>query len=224
MKFVVVISTAGGVLSVLLRNSYFRQRIQCVVSDRRCAALDLAGEFGVPVVLHETRDGLEFSNFLLERYRADSPALFVSFYTRLFRGPFIAFARHKLVNLHPSILPACPGPDGFNETIRSKSRFVGATVHFVDAGVDTGTPIIQSASPYDPGKSLADNRHTVFMQQCKMLLQTIKYFEEERLVLDDDDNVFVRGARYAIGEFAPNLDDDLPLDGVCDERPIGLTR
>jgi phosphoribosylglycinamide formyltransferase-1 len=220
MNFAVIISTGGSVLSALLRNSYFRQRILCVVADRECNGIASARQFQVPTIIHETRDGLEFSDFLLERFRNAPPDLFVSFYTRLFRGEFVAFAQNRLVNLHPSILPACPGPDGFGDTIRSRSRFIGATVHFVDAGMDTGTPIIQSASPFDPNKSLAENRHSVFVQQCKMLLQTIKYFDEHRLECDEDRNVLIKGARYDPGEFAPNLDDDLPFEEPSSMPPV----
>jgi phosphoribosylglycinamide formyltransferase-1 len=212
MNFAVIISTGGGVLSALLRNPYFRQRIRCVVGDRQCNGIEIAREFQVPTIIYEARDGLEFSNFLLQRFRDDSPDLYVSFYTKLFRGEFIAFARNRLVNLHPSILPACPGRDGFGDTIKSKSRFIGATVHFVDAGMDTGAPIIQSAAPYNPNRSLADNRHSVFVQQCKMLLQTVKYFDEGRLTYDENQNVLIKDARYDPGEFAPNLDNDLPFE------------
>ncbi len=211
MDFVVIISTDGGVLSRLLPNPYFRQRIRCVVSDRDCGAIAKATAFDVPTIVHRSTSGLEFSDFLMQRFSHDPPTLFVSFYTRLFRGEFLAFAKDNLVNLHPSILPACPGRDGFGDTLKSKSRFIGATIHLVDDGIDTGTPIIQSAAPYDPEKSVAENRHTVFVQQCKMLLQTIKYVEEKRLAIDGLRNVRIEGAKYAPGEFSPNLDDDLPF-------------
>jgi phosphoribosylglycinamide formyltransferase 1 len=211
MNFVVIISTDGGVLSSLLPNPYFRQRIRCVISDRDCGAIEKATAFNVPVTVHKTTSGLEFSDFIVQKFSKDPPALFVSFYTRLFRGELLSFAKDKLVNLHPSILPACPGQDGFGDTVKSKSRFVGATIHLVDDGVDTGTPIIQSAAPYNPEKSIAENRHAVFVQQCKMLLQTIKYFDEKRLVIDELRNVHIKDTRYAPGEFSPNLDDDLPF-------------
>jgi phosphoribosylglycinamide formyltransferase-1 len=211
LDFVVIVSTAGSVLSNLLRNPYFRRRIRCVVSDRDCGAIEKAAAFNVPVTVCKTDSGLEFSDFIVKMFSNDPPALFVSFYTRLFRGELLRFARHKLVNLHPSILPACPGQDGFGDTIKARSRFIGATVHLVDEGIDTGPPIIQSAAPYNPEMTLAENRHTVFVQQCKMLLQTIKYFDEERIIIDDLQNVRIEGARYAPGEFSPNLDDDLPV-------------
>lgn len=210
MDFIVITSTSGGVLSTLLNNPYFKNRIRCVVSDRDCGAIEIAAQFNIPYTVYKTSDNLEFSDFLLNEYRDKEPDLFVAFYTRLFCGEFLHFSERKLVNVHTSILPACPGMRGFENTIKSNSKFIGATIHLVDEGIDTGSPIIQAAAPYNPNKTLEDNRHTVFVQQCKMLLQLIKYVEEDRLEYDHLGRPFVRNAQYKIGEFSPNLDDDLP--------------
>jgi len=211
MDFVVIASTGGSVLARCLGNAYFRERIRCVVSDRPCGALAAAQRQGVATIVHEAADGLEFSDFLWRRFEAQPPDLFVSFYTRLFRGRFLGFAQRRLINVHPSVLPACPGRDGFGDTVRARARFIGATIHAVDEGVDTGAPIIQAAAPFDPEKSLEENRHVVFVQQCRMLLQVIKYVDEGRLAWDGDGAPRIRGARYRVGEYAPNLDEDLPL-------------
>jgi phosphoribosylglycinamide formyltransferase-1 len=208
VNVVVIASTAGSVLAALLTNPYFRTRIRHVVADRQCGAVDVARSFGVDTTIHKTRDGREFSDFLQATWQADPPDLFFSFYTRLFHGEFLRFADGKLVNVHPSILPACPGLDGFGDTLKASSRFVGATLHFVNAGMDTGAPIIQAAAPYDPTRSTAENRHRVFIQQCKMVLQVIKYVQERRLSLCEE-RVVIDGVRYETGEFSPNLDDDL---------------
>ncbi|MGA2777767.1 MAG: formyltransferase family protein [Steroidobacteraceae bacterium] len=216
MKVVVIASTNGGILSALLKNAYAKPRIAEVVSDRQCGAIDVARSSGVRTEVYPTLDGGEFSEFLLRRYSGDRIDLFLSFYTRLFGGQFLNVAENKLVNVHPSILPACPGPRGFEDTIESKSRFIGATVHFVDAGVDTGAPIIQAAVPFDPGRSLAENRHKVFVVQYKMALQVIKWFDEGRVVADRQRDVQVRGATYLDGVFSPNLDAEF----ASIEQPI----
>ena len=54
----------------------------------------------------------------------------------------------QVINFHPSILPACPGMNGFEDTIESGAMHVGSTVHFVDTGIDTGkTYITKHCSP-----------------------------------------------------------------------------
>lgn len=209
MQFVVIASTNGSVLAALLKNDYFRSRIRCVVSDRPCAALTVAAEFGVPHKLYATGDGLKFSDFLLNEYQDHPPDLFICFYTRLLRGAFLAFAQGRLVNVHPSILPAFPGLHGFEDSVKAGSRFVGSTIHYVDHGMDTGIPILQAAAPFNPEKTLAENRHIVFIQQCKMVLQLIKYVEEKRIE-DGANGLAIKHVSYQIGEFSPNLDADLP--------------
>ena len=70
--------------------------------------------------------------------------------------------------------------------------------------MDTGRPIIQAAAPYNSNLSLEANRHRVFVQQCKMLIQIIVWLNEDRLVLDG--SRFVKGANYEFSEFSPNLE------------------
>lgn len=209
---VVVASTSGGVISKLLEVPYFKERVRCVVSDRHCGAIDVANTFGIPIIIHATNDSLEFSNFLLAEFQNNKPDMFVSFYTRLFKGDFLSFAKRKLINLHPSILPACAGQNGFGDTIKSGSKFIGATIHLVDEGVDTGFPIIQSAAPIDPNKPVSESRHRVFVQQCKMLLQVIKWEEDNRILFDENGRPTISEALYSIGEFSPNLDLDIAIE------------
>jgi phosphoribosylglycinamide formyltransferase-1 len=137
--------------------------------------------------------------------------LFISFYTRIFRGRFLSLAKNRLFNAHPSILPACPGRNGFEDTLKARAKFVGATIHLVDSGIDSGAPIIQSAAPFNPRKTIEENRHIVFVQQCKMVLQVIKWAEEERILFLEDGSVEIKNANYEAGEFAPNMEIDIVL-------------
>ncbi|PLX20857.1 phosphoribosylglycinamide formyltransferase [Candidatus Parcubacteria bacterium] len=56
-----------------------------------------------------------------------------------------------IINIHPALLPAFPGVDGYGDTIRYGCKFGGCTVHFVDYGEDTGPIIAQRAIPVNPG-------------------------------------------------------------------------
>jgi phosphoribosylglycinamide formyltransferase 1 len=206
MNFVVISSTGGAVLRALLKNDFFRERISCVVSDRQCGAIDVALGYGVKTKIYHTKNGADFSDFLLNEFIDNPPDLFVSFYTRLFRGKFLDFSKRRLVNMHPSLLPAFPGRDGFGDSIKYGVRFVGATIHFVDEGMDTGHPIIQAAIPWDPDRNIDEVRHLVFQQQCKMLLQLIKWVDEGRLIFNERGLPAILGAKYDVGEFSPNLD------------------
>jgi phosphoribosylglycinamide formyltransferase-1 len=206
IQAVIIASTSGSVMSKLLPLPWFRERVACVVTDRECGAIDVAREFGIPSQIIPSDNGLDFSNRVADMFQNEPVDLFVSFYKKLFRGRFLEDARGRLINLHPSILPACPGTDGFGDTIRARANFIGATIHYVDAGLDTGAPIIQSACPYNPDQSLEMNRHKVFVQQCRMLLQVFAWCEQDRLVLEPGGRSLVVDAKYEVGEFAPCLD------------------
>lgn len=206
LKVVVIASTNGSVLGRLLEVPYFRERIWMVVSDRPCGAIDKARKYGIVTIVEESQNSSDFSDFLLKRFENTPPDLFVSFYTRLFKGQFLVFAKDNLVNLHPSILPACPGVDGFGDTVKAGAKFIGATVHFVDEGVDTGYPVIQSAIPFNPGLDMAQNRHKIFVQQCQMLLQLFNWWETDRVGFDAAGRPVVSNAAYEAGVFSPNLD------------------
>jgi phosphoribosylglycinamide formyltransferase 1 len=207
MKVVIVISTAGSVLKRLVSVPYFKERISYVVSDRECLAIANSKNENLNTIVLPSKTGLEFCDSMFNFFEDKSVDLFVSFYTKLIKGKFLEKYSGKIINLHPSILPACPGMDGFGDTIKSGSKFVGSTVHFIDAGMDTGLPIIQAARPYCRLDRIDLARHQVFLQQCKSLLQVVRWLEEGRIT-----GSTVLGAEYEIGEYSPNLDFDLAIN------------
>jgi phosphoribosylglycinamide formyltransferase 1 len=63
-------------------------------------------------------------------------------------GPVLLEAySHRIVNIHPSVLPEFPGKDAIGQTLAAGSELAGVTVHYVDAGMDTGTIISQKSFP-----------------------------------------------------------------------------
>lgn len=89
--------------------------------------------------------------------------------------------------------------------------FIGSTVHLVDAGIDSGVPLLQGSRPNDHTALLAERRHRVFVQQCKSLIQIIKWYEQGR-VCHEDGKFYIEGACYEISEFSPNLDFSEAID------------
>ena len=63
-------------------------------------------------------------------------------------GPTLLQAySHRMVNIHPSLLPAFPGKDAIGQAFEANVKITGVTIHFVDEGMDTGPIIAQSAVP-----------------------------------------------------------------------------
>lgn len=200
---VVLASSGGSVLDIALRVAVCREHIALLISDRDCGAVEVAKRYGVPAEVLHCRNGQEFSDALHDRFRREAEVdLFLSSYSRLLSGKFLEKYRGRIINFHPAILPACPGLDGFGDSLRAGARFIGATVHFVDEGMDTGKPILQAARPYDPTLTAEENRQRVFRQMCQMFVQVVSWFSQDRVGASGE----VVGCTYSLSEFSPNLD------------------
>jgi len=208
MKIVFICSTNASVIKHALQSGFLNNLDIEFVSDRNCGAIEFAKKQGFRYKVLLAKSGKEFSSLLSEIYNDTQNTLFISFYTRLLTGSFLDMHRDNLINFHPSILPACPGMNGFSDTIKSGAMFIGSTVHFVDSGVDTGCPIIQGSFPRDSNAVLENLRHRVFLQQVISLIQIVNWFNAGR-VKRKDTHCYVLDAEYKLSEFSPNLDSNL---------------
>ena len=68
-------------------------------------------------------------------------------YMRLIGPTLLQAYSHRMVNIHPSLLPAFPGKDAIGQAFEANVKITGVTIHFVDEGMDTGPIIAQSAVP-----------------------------------------------------------------------------
>jgi phosphoribosylglycinamide formyltransferase-1 len=211
IKIVIITSTKGAILNKLLELEYFRNSIISVISDRFCESVKIAREHNIHAEILETSDSAEFSDLLYSKYKDNLPDLFVLFFTKILVGKFIEISRNRIVNLHPSILPSFKGLNGFEDSLKFGARFIGATIHFINEAVDEGNPIIQSSIPLSPKMSRDECRHLIFIHQCKMLLQVIRWVNEGRITFDSLGKVIVLDANYEQAIFSPNLDFDLAI-------------
>ncbi len=205
MKIAIIGSTNGSVLRKILELRYIKSRINHIFVDRNCGLVKLAEDFNIDYTLIKEPNSLTFSDELCDAYQIDKFDLVISFYTKLFKGDILNKLEGKLINLHPSILPSFPGMHGFEDTVASGNCFFGSTIHFVDAGMDTGLPIIQTSRPYNYFFDVAKNRNLLFQDQCKSLVQVINWFEKGRVKITDH-RVIIDGAIFQDSIFSPNLD------------------
>jgi phosphoribosylglycinamide formyltransferase-1 len=89
----------------------------------------------------------------LEAY--DVEAIVLSGWMRLLTAEFVAQWEGRLVNIHPSLLPNFPGAHAHRDALAAGATESGCTVHFVDAGMDTGPIIAQAAVPVLEGDDIA---------------------------------------------------------------------
>ena len=79
-------------------------------------------------------------------------------FLRLVKRPLLDFFPNKILNIHPSLLPAFPGLEAWKQALDAGVKEAGCTVHFVDEGVDTGPILLQESLPILAGET-ADSLH-----------------------------------------------------------------
>ena len=163
-NIVILISGGGSNMAAIVRTAQRERwadtlgaRVVAVISNRPGAAgLGLARELGVGAA--ETLDHKAFASReafdaeLAERIDQHAPALVVlAGFMRILTPGFVAHYAGRLVNIHPSLLPAFPGLHTHQRAIDAGCRFAGVTVHQVTAELDHGPILGQAVVPVLPG-------------------------------------------------------------------------
>jgi phosphoribosylglycinamide formyltransferase-1 len=87
----------------------------------------------------------------------------------------------RIMNIHPALLPAFPGTDGYGDTFRYGCKVAGCTIHFIDYGEDTGPIIAQRAFPIAPEDTLESVREKGLVLEWELYPQCINLFAQSRL-------------------------------------------
>jgi phosphoribosylglycinamide formyltransferase 1 len=153
-RLVVLASGSGTNLQAIVDKLHGRDgiRVVGVGSDKVGArALERARAAGIetasfPIDGYEDRPARDaaMGNWI-ETHRADLIAL--AGYMQLLSEGFVARFRHRIVNIHPALLPDFPGLDAIGQALDAGVEVTGVSVHFVDEGVDTGPVILQREVP-----------------------------------------------------------------------------
>ena len=197
LRIAVFFSGSGTGLNALLS---YQNNTQCVhktvlcVTDREDAGgIQYAEQHDVPVLIETLDTSLpreerrrEHEMRIIEQLDGVGIDLIVlSGYMRLLSPDFVERYFPKIINIHPSLLPAFPGKDAHTDVLESGVRVSGCTVHVVDAGMDTG-PI------------LAQRRVPVFSTDTRSQLAKRVQVEEHRLYPEVIDSI-CSGVQFDLG-------------------------
>jgi phosphoribosylglycinamide formyltransferase 1 len=155
MRLAVLISGRGSNLQALIEacaDSGYPAEIGVVISNRADApGLMRAVAADIPTAVIAHRDRGEFAAEADTRLRAEGVELVcLAGFMRLLDTDFVEAWRDRLVNIHPSLLPAFRGLHAQRQALAAGVRFAGCTVHFVRPEVDTGPIIAQAVVPVLP--------------------------------------------------------------------------
>jgi formyltetrahydrofolate-dependent phosphoribosylglycinamide formyltransferase len=181
-RLVVLASGSGSLLQALLdatARSGYPATIVAVGTDRPgVAALERAERAGVPsfvVRMADHDDRAAWDGALTEAVTAHRPDLVVSAGFLKLLGPrFLARFPGRVVNTHPALLPSFPGMHAVADALELGVKVTGSTVHFVDAGVDTGPIIAQEAVPVRPEDDEAGLHERIKTVERRLLVEVVE--------------------------------------------------
>jgi len=206
LKLAVLVSGSGTNLQALIdacKEPGFPAEIVQVVSNRPgVTALERAAGAGIPtdVINHKaftTRVAFDAAiHAVLEASGADLVCL--AGFMRLFTDGFVERWRDRMINIHPSLLPAFPGRHTHKRALDAGVRFTGCTVHYVRPEMDTGPIIVQAALPVHPDDTVERLRERVLSAEHRSYPLAVRLIAEGRVRVIDEraviDDALVPGA------------------------------
>ncbi|HSF05748.1 MAG TPA: phosphoribosylglycinamide formyltransferase [Methylomirabilota bacterium] len=189
LRVAVLVSGRGSNLQAILDatgSPEFPARVVLVVSDREQApALERATACGVPTVFLNPKDFGEREAYdaALSRLLAGRQVglICLAGFMRILGRAFVLAWSGRIMNVHPSLLPAFPGLHPQRQALDSGVKIAGATVHFVDEGVDTGPIILQASVPVEPGDTEETLAARILVEEHRLYPQAVRLFAEGRL-------------------------------------------
>ncbi len=188
---VILISGRGSNMEALLAaaaDPAYPARVAAVLSNRPDArGLATAQAAGVPVAALDHKafpDREAFDRALMERIDAYAPDLVVlAGFMRILSEAFVSHYDGRLINIHPSLLPAFPGLHTHQRALEAGCRIHGCTVHFVTPALDHGPAIIQAAVPVLDGDDEERLAARVLAQEHRIYPAAVRWFAEGRLTV-----------------------------------------
>jgi phosphoribosylglycinamide formyltransferase-1 len=142
------------------------------------AALERAAQAGIPtfVLSHKAFGSREdFDRALVAELRGRGIELVVlAGFMRVLTPAFLDAFPHRVVNIHPALLPSFPGVHGQKQALDYGVKLSGCTVHFVDAGTDTGPIIAQAAVPVLPDDTEDGLRDRILAEEHRLLPAVVR--------------------------------------------------
>jgi len=194
LKTAVLISGRGSNMRALVETCSTRDAPAEIVMDLSnvadAAGLKFAEDAGIPTTTIDHRQFPDRETFeqkitacLID---CDVELVCLAGFMRLLTASFVNTWRDRLINIHPSLLPAYKGLDTHARVIADGARFTGCTVHFVRPEMDTGPIIVQTKIPValdDDADSLAKR---VLEAEHKIYPLALKYIAERRVTIENE--------------------------------------
>jgi phosphoribosylglycinamide formyltransferase 1 len=196
-RLVVLISGSGSNMQALVgacQRGDVPGHVAGVVADRACAGVEWAAANNVPYLVVEpgpypSRD--DWSKELRDRVLEVQADVVVSAgFMRILAPVFVDAFPGRLINLHPSLLPAFPGAHAVRDALAAGVKVTGTTIHFVDHLVDHGPIILQEPVRVEPNDTeislherIKEVEHRLLPEACRLMLENRVKIVQGRVVI-----------------------------------------
>lgn len=181
---VVLVSGTGSLLQAILDGQDETYTVTLVVADKPCPALARARTAGVETRVVEMTANRDLWNAMLADAAGEGgPDLIVSAgFMKILGAAFLARYGGRIINTHPALLPSFPGAHGVRDALAYGVKVTGSTVHFVDAGVDTGPIIAQAAVEVAPDDTEDLLHERIKQEERKLIVSVLRRAQIDRAI------------------------------------------
>jgi phosphoribosylglycinamide formyltransferase-1 len=173
---IVLLASGSGTLAQAIFDAKLNMEILALISDKDSEALKRAERAGVEAIylpVAGSRD--EWNTKLLSVVEELNPDLVVSVgFMRILGRDFVE--KFRTVNTHPALLPNFPGAHAVADALSAKVKETGATVHWVDEGVDTGAVIVQQSVAVEPSDTEESLHERIKIKERELIVETLQKF------------------------------------------------
>ncbi len=201
LSLAILISGGGSNLQAIIdaiKNNKLDAQIEVVISNQVSASgLDRAARENITTYVIEHKSYPSRGAFdqamtqVIDAVKADLVVL--AGFMRILSKPFIEHYQHRLINIHPSLLPKYKGLNTHQQVIDNNDKFHGASVHFVNQELDSGPIVIQAEMPVlatDNAETLAARvlieEHQIYPMVIQMIAEGRLSFDKNQLNLDNE--------------------------------------
>ena len=188
LRVVVLASGAGTLFEALaIRADEIGIKIVGMVTDAKVPACDRAAALNIPVTLIPMSvDRIAWDQSLATELRRLNPELIISAgFMKILGQEVLASFIGRIINTHPALLPLFPGAHAVRDALQAGVSETGATVHFVDAGIDTGQVILQQQVMVEPDDTEALLHERIKVVERELLVRVVRDIANGKIELGD---------------------------------------
>ena len=182
---VILISGRGSNMQALLNADLNADRMVVISNNPQAEGLQIARQQGVETCVVDHRDFKDrqgFDEVLAGKIAEFQPKLVaLAGFMRILSDNFVRRYQDRLINIHPSLLPAFPGLATHARALHEGVKIHGCTVHFVTPQLDHGPIIIQAAVAVLPGDTEASLANRVLQQEHRIFPQAVRWFMNDQV-------------------------------------------